>query len=133
MKIQILVSDESSYFSDYRSEILAPKCVSFWCYEQKGANLHKSVVTTPDSYSLLSEVVKTFLQLVWKPLDLSTAGCGRVGHIWIVRMWIEYNLATIWCVDLSTDNVCLIVSGLRQKGQYLFHYLWIFISCKCCL
>ena len=34
MKNKILVSEESPYFSDYCSEILGPKYISFRCYEQ---------------------------------------------------------------------------------------------------
>ncbi len=35
MKIEILVSVESSYFSYYSSEFLGPNYDSFRCYEQK--------------------------------------------------------------------------------------------------
>ena len=35
IKMEILVSEESSYFSHYPSEILGPGNVSFWFYKQK--------------------------------------------------------------------------------------------------
>ena len=50
MKIEILVSKESSYFLDYRNEILDPNYVSF--VNKKVAYYHKSVISNKSSHSL---------------------------------------------------------------------------------
>ena len=54
MQVEILVSEESSYFSDYRSEILDWKYVSFRCYEHKSDTFpQKCGYHTQSSHSLL--------------------------------------------------------------------------------
>ena len=55
MKSDILVSEESSYFSDYHSEILGPKYVSHYDLDvlnKKVNKFRKSVVTTLNIYTV---------------------------------------------------------------------------------
>ena len=68
-KLRFWNQKKSHYFSDYCSEMLGPKYVSFRCYEQKNiACFHNSVVTTQKVHRDINRtVLYIFAQLVWKP------------------------------------------------------------------
>ncbi len=90
MKIVILISEERPHFSDYHSEILGPKYVSFRSFEVK-IGLIWTVGITPKVHTNFCETaLYTFLWLVRKALET------------LLKVWSLLPANRIWSTSSGT-------------------------------
>ncbi len=128
MKIEILISEESSYFSDYHSEILCPKYVSFgYCELKRWLNFYKSVVITSKVQTVFYEAAKqySFLQLVWKPLEPFHS---KFGIKIVCTMDLDVRLKTrhekLWTCTFNEKGAAhCFMCPIGKKQKVSLHYL----------
>ncbi len=98
MKIETRVTGESLYFSDYHSEILGPKYVSFRCYEL--------IFTKVWLLHLNSSMEQPFTHF---------AASTKTTVVILLNIWNQ----TIWTMGL---NINLKIQHIRKSGHALLTF-----------